>query len=38
MQPDNDSERQQHRFVIHVWREPSASESPWRGSVYEVFN
>ncbi len=36
MQPDNDSERQQHRFVIHVWREPSASESPWRGSVYEV--
>lgn len=30
------SEREDHRFVLHVWREPSASAPAWRGSVYEV--
>ncbi|MFY9720284.1 MAG: hypothetical protein WAK16_11660 [Candidatus Cybelea sp.] len=29
-------EREDHRFVLHVWREPSATPARWRGSVYEV--
>jgi hypothetical protein len=35
-EPGGRSERQDHRFVLHVWREPSASAPAWRGSVYEV--
>ena len=35
MRFDND-ERQDHRFLLRVWREPSASKPVWRGSVYEV--
>jgi hypothetical protein len=33
---DDDQKRQDHRFVLHVWREPSASDAEWRGSVYET--
>jgi hypothetical protein len=29
-------EREDRRFVLHFWREPSAAEGGWRGSVYEV--
>lgn len=29
-------DRNDHRFVLHVWREPSAAPPGWRGSVYEV--
>jgi hypothetical protein len=29
-------DRKDHRFVLHVWREPSAAPPGWRGSVYEV--
>jgi hypothetical protein len=33
---DGNGERKDHRFVLHFWREPSAAETGWRGSVYEV--
>ncbi|HEY1882671.1 MAG TPA: hypothetical protein VGG51_06490 [Candidatus Cybelea sp.] len=36
MRIDPETEREDHRFVLRFWREPSASESGWRGSVYEV--
>jgi hypothetical protein len=29
-------DRNDHRFVLRVWREPSAAPPGWRGSVYEV--
>jgi hypothetical protein len=29
-------DRKDHRFVLRVWREPSAAPPAWRGSVYEV--
>lgn len=32
----NVSDREDHRFVVRLWREKSASEPAWRGSVYEV--
>ncbi len=36
MVPKDNRERKDHRFVLHFWREPSAAEAGWRGSVYEV--
>jgi hypothetical protein len=33
---DSDKSREDHRFVVHLWRERSANEQVWRGSVYEV--
>jgi hypothetical protein len=30
------NDRENHRFVVRLWREKSASEPVWRGSVYEV--
>ncbi len=33
---ESDKSREDHRFVVHLWRERSASEPVWRGSVYEV--
>jgi len=30
------NDRRDHRFVVRLWREKSASEPVWRGSVYEV--
>jgi len=33
---DSDKNREDHRFVVHLWREQSANEPVLRGSVYEV--
>jgi hypothetical protein len=33
---DPEAEREDHRFILRFWREPSASGDNWRGSVYEV--
>jgi hypothetical protein len=33
---DGETRREDHRFVVHLWRETSASQPAWRGSVYEV--
>ena len=33
---DSDESREDRRFVVHLWREQSANELGWRGSVYEV--
>jgi hypothetical protein len=30
------AERDEHRFVLRIWREPSASGPEWHGSVVEV--
>ncbi len=27
--------RKHHVFVVRIWREPSARDASWRGSVYE---
>ena len=35
-EPRPDASREDHRFVVRLWREPSASDPGWRGSVYEV--
>jgi hypothetical protein len=29
------AEREQHVFVVRIWREPSARGGTWRGSVHE---
>jgi hypothetical protein len=36
MRSHNAGDREEHRFVLRVWREPSASRPQWRGSVYEA--
>ncbi|MGB6738824.1 MAG: hypothetical protein WBE59_00055 [Candidatus Cybelea sp.] len=36
MRIDPETEREDHRFVLRFWREPSTAQSAWRGSVYEV--
>jgi hypothetical protein len=33
---NSDKSREDHRFVVHLWRERSAGEPRWRGTVYEV--
>ena len=33
---DSGRSREDHRFVVRLWREKSAGEPVWRGSVYEV--
>ena len=33
---NSDESREDHRFVVRLWRERSAGEPVWRGSVYEV--
>ncbi|HEV3091872.1 MAG TPA: hypothetical protein VGX91_10595 [Candidatus Cybelea sp.] len=35
-QRKRDAGREEHRFVLHLWREPSSSRGAWRGSIYEV--
>jgi hypothetical protein len=35
-EPDSETRREDHRFVVRLWREGSVSEPVWRGSVYEV--
>jgi hypothetical protein len=29
-------QREEHRFIVHLWRETSTSDPAWRGSVYDV--
>ncbi len=36
MRIDPETEREEHRFVLRFWREPSTAQSGWRGSIYEV--
>ena len=33
---DSGRSREDHRFVVRLWREKSADEPVWRGSVYEA--
>jgi len=33
---DGDTQREDYRFVVRLWREASASKPAWRGSVYDV--
>lgn len=33
---DTNAKREDHRFVVRLWRERSASPPAWRGTVYDV--